>query len=211
MNEQLKNAFSKIEAEQSLKDSTKEFVFEKTNGYKKKNQSVFKYAMVSFACVALLFVVAGAFYFVPVASIKIDSDNQTELFVNVFDRVAFAKSSGELKNSQLVNLKYVDAVDYVIASEKDTLQSKESDVEVSVVSENEERCSKMMKNVEHCTKNKGGSHHGADAEESVEEDASQSVENNTETDSENVVENDNNTCETKQHNSHHNKQKGKHH
>ncbi|MBQ8539419.1 MAG: hypothetical protein IJ433_07185 [Ruminococcus sp.] len=211
MNKQLKNAFAKIEAEQSLKDSTKAFVFTKTNGYESKKRSGFKYTAVAFTCVALIFVVACIFYFVPVASIRIDSGNRTELYVNVFDRVAFAKSSGELKKTELINLKYVDAVDYVIASEQETPQSKENDVKVSVVSDNEERCSQMMKNVEHCNKNKGGLHHTTAKQQNVETDNFENAENSTETQTEYNVQNGNESCETKGHSFHHQKQKGKHH
>ena len=63
MNDRLKSALDQVQAEEELKQKTKEYVFRKTNGYKRAKKAGFRAFLPAAACMLLLFLGGYWLYF----------------------------------------------------------------------------------------------------------------------------------------------------
>ncbi|MGI6072127.1 MAG: anti-sigma-I factor RsgI family protein [Lachnospiraceae bacterium] len=116
------NAFDAVHAEDSLKRSTKAFIYERIRP--KQRSSHFKHFAIAFACFAVVMLGFGSwnFYMTPVSAISVDVNPSVELGVNRFDRVVSVKSYNDegaaiIAAADLKNLKYVDALENLFGSE----------------------------------------------------------------------------------------------
>lgn len=157
MNKKLKEAFHYIQAEEELKDKTKQFIFQKTKGYKEKTKG--NYYHFAFLAGCILFFIFGGhwFYFTPTVEISIDINPSMELGVNRFGRVISAEGYNEdgqkLINS--LNLKYMDyseAVLEIIDSDYvTTLLLNEEIMTIAVTGKDEIQSSKVFSDIKSCT------------------------------------------------------------
>lgn len=87
MNDKLKGAFAQIQAANELKNKTKDFIYQKTNGYKLAKAVNYKHLASDFVSMALLIIVSHWLYFTPTVEISIDINPTVELGVNRFNRI----------------------------------------------------------------------------------------------------------------------------
>ena len=121
MNNAFKELFSPIQAGEELKDSTKAFLAEKTQNYRRAAPERRRYHIYAAACACLLFVLLGGqrLYFTPTAEISIDINPSIELSVNRFDQVIsvseFNEDGQALSKSVDIKYKnYVEAIERIL-------------------------------------------------------------------------------------------------
>lgn len=157
MNDRLKSALDQVQAEEELKQKTKEYVFRKTNGYKRAKKAGFRAFLPAAACMLLLFLGGYWLYFTPTAEISMDINPSIELAVNRFDRVISVEGwnddGNELASSLNVrNLGYSEAVNQVLKNEKvATLLSDDGVLTVTVVGDDKDQTEKILSDVRACT------------------------------------------------------------
>ena len=112
MNNRVKEAFHNIHADDPIKINTTEFLYHKTNQYKKTR--FFSYQPFVAAAVCSLFVLFGwkgySIYFTSVSTISIDINPSIELDINQFDKVIDIKSyndDGDFVVSS-INIRFLD-------------------------------------------------------------------------------------------------------
>lgn len=152
MNNSIQSAFNQIHAEDSLKEETKQFIYQKTGGYCKRNSAKTKFFAAATACIAvILFAICGYFsYSIPVAAISIDVNPSLELEINVYNKVIGVKGyndDGEQVAEELnvQHMDYLDAIQAVLENETiaDCLK-KDNLLEITIASESEQRNEKMQ-------------------------------------------------------------------
>ena len=108
----VKEAFDTIRADSELKKNTREFLFQKTKGYRKNKFFPYKQAAMIMAC--FLFVILGqkgySAYFTSVSTISIDVNPSIELDVNQFEKVIAVKSYNEDGEALIsaANIRFLD-------------------------------------------------------------------------------------------------------
>ena len=110
MNEKIKEVFGQVQAESELKNKTKDFIFQKTNGYTRASGMNYKYVVSAFVCL-LFFIIGGHWiYFTPTVEISIDINPSIELGINRFDRVVSFASYNEDGQKLLdsLDIKFMD-------------------------------------------------------------------------------------------------------
>ncbi len=164
MNDRIKVAFEQVQAEDKLKDKTKEFILQKTNGYKRANFGNYKYLAVAFACIALLFVGVHWLFFTPTVEISIDINPSVELGVNRFNCVISFKSYNddgqELVNSLDVKfMNYTDAVKQIMESEDIvSLLSDDEVMTIAVTGSDSTQSEEVLANIQSCTAEKSNTY-----------------------------------------------------
>ena len=88
MNEKLQKAFSQVRSEADLKEHTRIYLAQKTNGWTKQKATMpyMKYALIG-AAVILMMLTGHRVYFTATAKISIDINPSIELSVNRFNQV----------------------------------------------------------------------------------------------------------------------------
>ncbi|MCI8454834.1 MAG: hypothetical protein HFE84_09505 [Lachnospiraceae bacterium] len=159
MHDKLKEIFNPIQAEEELKNSTREFLAQKTQGYKRRTAARRQYRICSAVCICLLFILTGGrwLYFTPTAEISIDINPSLEMSVNRFDRViavnGFQDEGLAFADTFHIKFKnYTDAIEQILSSE--TIASLLSDNEImtiTVTGPDGTQSSKMLSEIETCT------------------------------------------------------------
>ena len=156
MNNRIKEAFAEIYAEDALKRSTKEFIFQQTKGYRKYGRfSYMNQAAAAFICLLLVFCGWEGYsaYFTAVSTISVDVNPSIELEVNRFDRVIAVQSYNEDGKiiSDSLKIRFMDygkAVDLLFQNENMAQYlNNELPVIVTVFGENEEKTDEMLANL----------------------------------------------------------------
>lgn len=164
MNEKLKEAFEQVQAEDELKRKTREFIFQKTKGYKCAKKVNYKYLVSAFA--GMVFLVFGGywFYFTPTVKISIDINPSVELGVNRFDRVISFESYNEdgrmmADSIDVKFMKYSEAVNQIVESEVvESLLAREEVMTVAVVGTDNEQSEEIFSKVQSCTNRKNNTY-----------------------------------------------------
>lgn len=159
MDRKLKEVFQQIQAEDELKNNTKVFLQQKTQGYTKMRTTTRQYFVYAAACVCFLFMLFGGrwLYFTPVAQISIDINPSIELSINRFDQVisvnSFNKDGQELVKSLNLKIKnYTDAINQIMNDEKIMqLLSNNEIMTITVTGADGKQSSRILSNVETCT------------------------------------------------------------
>ena len=158
MNDRIKDAFEQIQAEEALKERTMAFVAGYTAGRAQRSWGYRRLVPLA-ACLLLVAVCLTGYwaYFVPTAAISIDVNPSLELGINRFDKVISVEGYNEegqaLADSLDVRfLDYTQAIDQILSSiQVSTLLSEDGAMAISVVSENESQCGRLLANIERCT------------------------------------------------------------
>ena len=160
MNKRIKEAFKQVRAESELKDRTKEYISQKTKGYRRTKTIHYKLLASAFACIALLFLGVYWLYLTPTAEISIDINPSVELGVNRFNRIVSVKSYNEDGQALLdsLNIKFTDyseAVNQII--ENDDITSLLSDGEIMtivVLGTDGAKSEEILSTIQSCTSGK---------------------------------------------------------
>lgn len=159
----MKEVFDEVHAEDELINHTKEFLMEKTGGYRKKR--LFAYRQLVAAAICFMLLVVGwkgySAYFTTAYAISVDVNPSIELGINQFDRVvsveAFNEDGAAVMSSLDINymnyMNYKEALKWILA-DKSMGQYLTDDqmVVVTVFGENEDKSKEMLANVTDCTK-----------------------------------------------------------
>ena len=164
MNERLKEAFGQIQAEEDLKDKTKDFLSQKTKGYTKKRE--FHYTGMIAALASFVLLVFGGywFYFIPTVKISIDINPSVELGVNRLNHVisfkGYNKDGENLINTLDIKfMDYSEAVNKIIESEDiDSLLAKDEVLTIGVIGEDNRQTEKILSNIQFCTSKENNAH-----------------------------------------------------
>lgn len=162
MNDRIKEAFNQIQADEALKDRTREFLAQKTAGYAmpaatRRRPPRILSACAACACLLLMLLGGRWLYFTPTSVISIDINPSLELNVNRFDRIisvtAFNADGRELADSlDLKYRKYEDAVEYLLENRDIAgLLSGNEVLVITVTGTNEVQSAKIFSDLETCT------------------------------------------------------------
>lgn len=162
MNNTLQKLFGPIQAEEELKNRTKEFLVKKTQNYTKKR----KYRAYALACACTLLMLLGGqwLYFTPTTEISIDINPSIELSINRFDRVisvgGFNEDGRELSNALNVKYKdYAEAMEQIMQHESiKKLLSGGEVMTITVIGSDEQQSAKILLGVETCTANQSNTY-----------------------------------------------------
>lgn len=155
----MKEAFEKIHADNELKRSTKEFLFQKTKGYRKSK--FFPYKRVAIIMVCFLFIILGqkgySAYFTSVSTISIDVNPSIELNINQFDKVIDVKSYNEdgeiiISDINIQFLDYREALMLLLQNENlAQYLTQDQFVIITVFGDDEKRNKEMLTDLTTCT------------------------------------------------------------
>ncbi len=160
MNNEFKEIFDSVKAEESLKNSTKVFLAEKIRSYTKTKTPKRKIFLCAAACACMLLLVGtGGLYFTPTSEISIDINPSLVMSINRFDRVismnGLNKDGKELLGELDVRFKnYVDAVNGKISA----LLSNDDIMTITVTGTDEEQTVRIFSDVEECTSGHENAH-----------------------------------------------------
>lgn len=160
MNGKIKEVFEQIQAENELKEKTKEFIFQKTNGYSKVRTGIYKYLVSVFACAVLLFIGGHWLYFTPTVEISIDINPSIELEINRFDKIISLESYNddgqELIKTLNVKFKdYSEAMNQIFKSEDIiSLLEKDEIMTIAVIGSGSTQSEKVLSNLQSYTEEK---------------------------------------------------------
>ena len=159
LNDKIKGAFDTIKSGDELKKNTREFLSQKTRGYKRKVFFPYRWLVVAAKCTLFAVICFGGYslYFTPVSLISLDVNPSIELGVNRFDRVVSVDTyyEGFDKTEPSVNvrfLNYKDAIEQILADENMTPYVNQGQfMAVTVFGSSEEKSSEMLSELSACT------------------------------------------------------------
>ena len=148
----IKEAFDQVHASQQLKDSTKEYLQQKTPQRIRKKPAVFP--RLAAACLTFLLLATSvtAVYFVPVSAIHVESaPSDMQLQINCFDRVIAV--DGNEHHNELNHMSYEDAMAQLLTD------TQQQETIITVVGNDRllsdvESCLQNDENVSYCHMNK---------------------------------------------------------
>lgn len=155
----VKEAFDKIHTDNELKNNTKEFLFQKTMGYRKN--LFISYKQAAMIIVYFLFIILGqkgySTYFTPVSTISIDVNPSIELDINQFGKVIDVKSYNEdgdiiISDANIRFLDYREALTLLLQNENlARYLTPEQLVIITVFGTDEKRNTEMLTDLTACT------------------------------------------------------------
>ncbi len=157
MKDKIKEAFNQIQAEEALKNNTKEFLAEQMQKHTKPIKRQFHMYAVACACLLLLLIGGCWLYFTPTSGISIDINPSIELSVNRFGKIISVDSMNAdgyaLSNTLDIKFKnYTDAINQILESEKiATLLADDEILTITVTGSDETQSVKILSEIEQCT------------------------------------------------------------
>ena len=159
MNDKIKGAFDTIKSGDELKKNTREFLSQKTRGYKRKVFFPYRWLTVAAKCTLFAVICFGGYslYFTPTSVISLDVNPSIELGVNRFDRVVSIDTyyEGFDTTEPSINvrfLNYKDAIEQILADENMTPYVNQGQfMAVTVFGSSEEKSSEMLSELSACT------------------------------------------------------------
>lgn len=125
MNKKIYKAFDSIQAEEKIRKSTKEYLFNRTKGYNKKTFFNYKYLLAAVISLFLFLCISVWCYYIPTAKISLEKDASIELNVNRFNRILSYKITDNNTNisssSDIENKNYNDALEDILKSSDENL------------------------------------------------------------------------------------------
>ena len=158
MYDRIKEAFDQVTASEELKSQTKAYLAQKSRRPR---------LVIPAAIVAVFLLLCGGYYlyFIPTATISIDINPSLELSINRFDRVISVEgynSDGKMLADTLDIrfMNYQDAITELMENERITdLLSQDEMMAIAVGGSNDGQCSRILENVQTCTKSHEESTH----------------------------------------------------
>lgn len=158
MSNRIYDAFDSVRAEEDLKDKTLEFLEKRVYKKQKRPRYYLKYAIPAICClIAVLGFTGYSVYTTPVAAISIDVNPSVEFGVNRFDRVVTVECYNDdaekiTDNLRFTNLTYENAITKLLENMKRLKYlKKDSIVSISVISDDDEKSTRMQQRINDCT------------------------------------------------------------
>lgn len=163
MDEQLREAFAQVRAEEDLKKRTLDYLSQKTGGWSAAPRRRARPWAMAAACAACLLLTVGSLwlYLTPAAYISVDVNPSVELTVNRFDRVISLKGLNDdgaalAEDLNVRFLEYTEALEQVLNSDTIAdLLSQEETVSITVAGDDEARTAEMLSQVSACAAGRG--------------------------------------------------------
>ena len=163
MDEQLREAFAQVRAEEDLKKRTLDYLSQKTSGWSSVSRRRARPWAMAAACAACMLMTIGSLwlYFTPAAYISVDVNPSVELTVNRFDRVISLKGLNDdgaalAEDLNVRFLEYTEALEQVLNSDTIAdLLSQEETVSITVAGDDEARTAEMLSQVSACAAGRG--------------------------------------------------------
>lgn len=150
--QEINKAFDEIHAEESLKESTKEFLAKRTSRLAGRKRHI---RIAAAACCFLLLVGLGSnLWFTPVAAVSIDINPSVGLSLNRFDRVISVtgynpEGKQAVEETNLLFLSCSDAVERLLDTQSLSVYlAQDQEVSVTVSGENEEKNAALLEAIE---------------------------------------------------------------
>ncbi len=160
MNDKLKKAFDQVQAEETLKNHTKAFLYQKTNGYAQKKPATYRHLVSAFACIAIILFCGHWLYFTPTVEISIDINPSMELGVNRFNRIISVEGYNDdgkafVDSLDIKFMNYSDAVNQIIESEDiASLLSNDEIMTIAVVGADQSQSAEVLSHIQSSTDGK---------------------------------------------------------
>lgn len=155
--ENLKAALDQIHAEESLKTSTKKYLFEKVYFKEKKRSSPLRKFTAAAVCSLAVFIGGGSWlFFTPTAFISVDVNPSLELGINRFDRIVSVTGYNEdgralARDLHIKYMDYTDALETLMEDQNmEVYLAGNADVVLTVAGNNAAKSSEILDNVESC-------------------------------------------------------------
>lgn len=164
MSNKVKEAFNQVQAENELKNKTKDFIFRKTHGYQQTKAVNYKRLVSAFACLTILLIGGHWIYFTPTVEISIDINPSVELGINRFNRIISFEGYGddgrELTNSLDIKfMDYSDAVSRIIENEEIvSLLSSDEVMTIAVIGTDSVQSEEVLHNMQAYTAGKSNAY-----------------------------------------------------
>lgn len=163
MDEQLREAFAQVRAEEDLKKRTLDYLSQKAGGWSSVSRRRARPWAMAAACAACMLMTIGSLwlYFTPAAYISVDVNPSVELTVNRFDRVISLKGLNDdgaalAEDLNVRFLEYTEALEQVLNSDTIAdLLSQEETVSITVAGDDEARTAEMLSQVSACAAGRG--------------------------------------------------------
>ncbi len=148
MNGKIKNAFSDIHADTSLKKKT----YLNITAKKKKN---YKPIFILSPALAALLILIGLLYYTPVAYISIDINPSIELEINTFDRIISVNAINDdakqiISSVDIIHKDYIEALES-LENSNDFNEYTDNYTEITVVAGSESDSSAIISDISNCS------------------------------------------------------------
>lgn len=158
MNNRIKRAFDQIRAEETLKNSTKDYLRQEMQHCSKHTAFSYRYVLCAAACFFFVLLGLGGcyMYFTPVSVISIDINPSVEWGINRFDKIVSVKNYNEdgkeLSDSLNVAYKdYSEALSLLVENPVvENYLSRDEYLSVTIVGKNSSRKNEMLETVRSC-------------------------------------------------------------
>lgn len=155
--EKLKAALDHIHAEESLKTSTRKYLFEKVYFKERKHPSHLRKFAAAAVCSLAVFIGGGSWlFFTPTAFISVDVNPSLELGINRFDRIVSVTGYNEdgralARDLHIKYMDYTDALETLMEDQNmEVYLADNADVVLTVAGDNAAKSSEILDNVESC-------------------------------------------------------------
>ena len=155
--EKLEASLDQIHAEESLKTSTKKYLFEKVYFKEKKRSSPLRKFAAAAVCSLAVFIGGGSWlFFTPTAFISVDVNPSLELGINRFDRIVSVTGYNEdgralARDLHIKYMDYTDALETLMEDQNmEVYMADNADVVLTVAGDNAAKSSEILDNVESC-------------------------------------------------------------
>lgn len=156
-NDKIKEAFDQVHVENTLKDKTKDFIFQKTKGYKQTRFINYRYLISALVCIVFLFVGGQWLYFTPTVEISIDINPSIELGVNRFNHIISIEGYNDdgktlIDSLDIKYMNYDEALNQIIKSEDIvSLLSDDEIMTITIVGADSIQSEEILSYVQSCT------------------------------------------------------------
>lgn len=158
MDDRIRQAFDEICAEEAMKNRTRLYLWEKTQGYQTRRAQARRRWVSAVACFMVILLGTGGYltYFTPTSAISIDINPSMELSINRFDRVIGVQTYGEAELWQempcVQYLNYSDAIQQILSWDvMEQYLSQDEMMAISVIGADEGQNSEMLSTIQTCT------------------------------------------------------------
>lgn len=172
MNDKIKAAFDTIHADENLKNSTRDFIAQKTRSYTKRRSPNYRIIPIAAVCLVLVLFAGVKLYFTPTTHINIDINPSLDLGINCFDRVISVSALNDdgKKLIETLDLKfasYDEALHRILDNQSiEALLSENELMTVTVIETNNAQCGNILSAVKDCTNDYSNVHcHSASSEQ----------------------------------------------
>lgn len=159
MNDKIKRAFDQIQAEETLKRTTKDYLRQRIRQTQTHRSGFRRYLLPAMACFLFVLLGVGGYrlYFTPISVISIDINPSVEWNINRFDKIISVKNYNEdgeklSETLDVTNKNYQEALNMLVSNSavKEYLAQDEY-LSITVVVEDEAQNDQMLQAVRSCT------------------------------------------------------------